>query len=335
MCIRDRYITAVVPYYPGARQDKKKGRTREGISAGLFARMLQSAGADRVMTVEIHNDAIAGMFNPCFTNLENVFLTKHLVSWLETQKLVGEVIVSPDVGYLERARAYAEALSADLAALSKERDYSKPNQIYHSTLIGDVSGKNILLKENLYHYHRKRNKIMGNEDSPNSAEEIVEQRGIVSNQLSKDGISNESLGNDHIGVEILSVKPGELYEAISTLKRYGFNYLQCQGGYDEGPGKSLVSFYHLISLGDIQEIKEIKEIRVKVFLKRDSDLSVPSLYKIFKGSDWQERETYDMFGINYADHPNPKRLLMPEDWRGWPLRKDYIQPDFYELQDAY
>ena len=88
---------------------------------------------------------------------------------------------------------------------------------------------------------------MGNENSPNSAENIVEKRGIVSNQLSKDGILNESLGNDHIGVEILSVKPEELYEAIYTLKKYGFNYLQCQGGYDEGPGKSLVSFYHLIS----------------------------------------------------------------------------------------
>ena len=95
---------------------------------------------------------------------------------------------------------------------------------------------------------------MGNENSPNTAEEIVEQRGIVSKQLSKDGILNESLGNDHIGVEILSVKPGELLEAISTLKKYGFNYLQCQGGYDEGPGKSLVSFYHLISLGDLSLI---------------------------------------------------------------------------------
>ena len=76
-------------------------------------------------------------------------------------------------------------------------------------------------------------------------------------------------------------------------------------------------------------------LALKVFLKRDSDLSIPSLYKLFKGSDWQERETYDMYGINFIDHPNPKRLLMPEDWRGWPLRKDYIQPDFYELQDAY
>ena len=86
---------------------------------------------------------------------------------------------------------------------------------------------------------------------------------------------------------------------------------------------------------DLQKIEKIREVRLKVFLKRDSDLSIPSLYKIFKGSDWQERETFDMYGINFIDHPNPKRLLMPEDWRGWPLRKDYIQPDFYELQDAY
>ena len=82
---------------------------------------------------------------------------------------------------------------------------------------------------------------MEKENLPKSTEEIVEQKGVVSNQLSEDGITNESLGNDHIGVEILSVKPENLYEAISTLKGYGFNYLQCQGGYDEGPGKSLVS----------------------------------------------------------------------------------------------
>ena len=168
-----------------------------------------------------------------------------------------------------------------------------------------------------------------------SKEELIIQRGLNSKILIDEGIENESLGTDHIGIELISVKPSNLYKAISKLKLLGFNYLQCQGGYDEGPGKRLVSFYHLISIGDLKKIKEVKEVRVKVFLNRDSDLSIPSLYSIFKGSDWQERETYDMFGINFADHPCPKRLLMPEDWRGWPLRKDYIQPDFYELQDAY
>ena len=177
---------------------------------------------------------------------------------------------------------------------------------------------------------------MENDDQLNSSsEELIKKRGLISDQLFSDGIENQSLGDDHIGIEILSVEPNMLYEAISKLKTYGFNYLQCQGGYDEGPGKSLVSFYHLISLEDIDKLTEVKEIRVKVFLKRDSDLSIPSLYNLFRGSDWQERETYDMFGINFSNHPCPKRLLMPEDWRGWPLRKDYIQPDFYELQDAY
>ena len=71
------------------------------------------------------------------------------MSWLKDNSLIGDVVVSPDVGYLERARAYAEELSADLAALSKERDYSKPNQVFRSTLIGDVSDKNILLVDDI------------------------------------------------------------------------------------------------------------------------------------------------------------------------------------------
>ena len=176
---------------------------------------------------------------------------------------------------------------------------------------------------------------MEQENLPDPTETALEKKGPISQKLSKDGIPNDSLDSDHIGIEIISVEPNNLYEAVSLLKNYGFNYLQCQGGYDEGPGKNLVSFYHLISVDDLSKLEKIKEVRLKVFLKRDSDLSIPSLYKIFKGSDWQERETYDMYGINFADHPNLKRLLMPEDWRGWPLRKDYIQPDFYELQDAY
>jgi ribose-phosphate pyrophosphokinase len=143
------FVTAVLPYYPGARQDKRKGRTREGISAGLFARMLTAAGAHRVLTVEIHNDSIAGMFDASQTTLETVYLTKHMVNWIQQHDINGEVVVAPDVGGLERARWYAERLSADLAALSKERDYSSPNSVVRSTLIGQVAERDVLLVDDI------------------------------------------------------------------------------------------------------------------------------------------------------------------------------------------
>jgi len=142
-------ITAVLPYYPGGRQDKRKGFTREGITAGLFARMLQGAGADRVLTVEIHNEAIGGMFDPRFARMENLFLTRHFADWLGNHGLLGEVVVAPDVGGLERARRYAAVLSADLAALSKERDYSMPNTVVRSSLIGAVDGRDVLLVDDI------------------------------------------------------------------------------------------------------------------------------------------------------------------------------------------
>ena len=89
---------------------------------------------------------------------------------------------------------------------------------------------------------------MEKENQINSPDGQLEKTGVISEKLKKDGITNETLGSDHIGVEIIAVQPNNLYKAVSTLKSYGFNYLQCQGGYDEGPGKKLVSFYHFISL---------------------------------------------------------------------------------------
>jgi ribose-phosphate pyrophosphokinase len=142
-------VTAVVPYYPSARQDKRKGRTREGISAGLVARMLQSAGASRVLTVEIHNEAISGMFDPARCQLENVYLHNHLAPWACEQGLTGESVVSPDVGGLERARRYAERLHLHLAAISKQRDYSRASVVRTSTLIGNVDGHDVTLVDDI------------------------------------------------------------------------------------------------------------------------------------------------------------------------------------------
>ena len=159
--------------------------------------------------------------------------------------------------------------------------------------------------------------------------------GPISEWLSRNGLNNIPLDEDHLGIEVIKVDPNNLLSIIEALKNDGFNYLQCQGGYDEGPGLNIVCFYNLIEMSESKNDVSPREVRLKVFLARDGDLTVPSIYGLFRGADWQERETFDMYGVNFQGHPHPKRLLMPEDWKGWPLRKDYIQPDFYEMQDAY
>jgi len=80
---------------------------------------------------------------------------------------------------------------------------------------------------------------MEKDDLAKSSEIAIESEGLISQSLSKDGIPNQSLINDHLGIENISVEPRKLYDAVSFLRSYGFNYLQCQGGYDEGQGKTL------------------------------------------------------------------------------------------------
>lgn len=161
---------------------------------------------------------------------------------------------------------------------------------------------------------------------------VTLERGPVSQFLADNGFEHQYLGRDAVGVELLEVERDFLLPLCTALYAYGFNYLECQCGYDLGAGQPLVSLYHLIKLSDGADRPQ--EVRLQVKLPRQ-DPRLPSVYWIWKSADWQERETYDMYGIVFEGHPNLKRILMPEDWIGWPLRKDYITPDFYELQDAY
>ena len=163
-------------------------------------------------------------------------------------------------------------------------------------------------------------------------ESAIVEAGKVSQWLTQNGFEHEALAADNLGVEILKVDRDFLIPMSTALYAYGFNYMQCQCAYDQGPGQDLVSVYHLAELTD--NASKPEEVRVKVFVPRE-DPRVPSVYWIWKAADFQERESYDMYGIVYEGHPNLKRILMNEDWVGWPLRKDYISPDFYELQDAY
>lgn len=177
---------------------------------------------------------------------------------------------------------------------------------------------------------------MAEAENPQAEEQTTDAQIVPAGQtaswLAENDFGVESLEPDHLGVEMIRVEPEFLLPIATALYAYGFNYLQCQGAFDLGPGKELVSFYHLIKVADNAD--KPQEVRIKVFLPRDNPV-VPSVYWIWKAADWQERESYDMYGIIYQGHPNLKRILMPEDWVGWPLRKDYVSPDFYELQDAY
>lgn len=165
-----------------------------------------------------------------------------------------------------------------------------------------------------------------------TAESQLVEAGKVSRWLTENGFANEAIEPDHSGTEVIKVDRQFLLPIATALYAYGFNYMQFQCGYDLGAGQDLVSVYHLIKMSDNADRPE--EVRIKVFLPRE-DPRVPSVYWIWKTADFQERESFDMYGIVYEGHPNLKRILMPEDWVGWPLRKDYISPDFYELQDAF
>lgn len=140
-------VTLVVPYLPGSRQDKRKGWAREGVSTGLFARMFEAAGVSMVLTVEPHNEAVIGCYGRSV--FEGITITKSFSRFLEASGLRCDVVASTDVGGLEMARAFAACMRCDIVALSKERDYSQPNVVSRSTLLGDVDGRSVLIIDDI------------------------------------------------------------------------------------------------------------------------------------------------------------------------------------------
>ena len=128
-------ITAVVPYFGYARQDKKVA-PRVPISAKLVANMLTVAGANRIITMDLHAGQIQGFFD---IPVDNIFAAPLLLDYIGNQFNDDLVVVSPDAGGVERARAFAKRLDADLAIIDKRR--SAPNQAKAMAVIGDVNDK--------------------------------------------------------------------------------------------------------------------------------------------------------------------------------------------------
>lgn len=138
-------ITAVIPYYGYARQDRRSRSARVPITAKLVANMLDTAGADRVLTVDLHADQIQGFFD---IPVDNVYASPLLLGDVWRQKYENLIVVSPDVGGVVRARALAKRLGdADLAIIDKRRPKANVSEIMH--IIGDVDGRTCVMVDDL------------------------------------------------------------------------------------------------------------------------------------------------------------------------------------------
>jgi len=136
-------ITAVIPYFGYARQDRKD-QPRVAISAKLVANLLSTAGADRILTMDLHSASIQGFFDIPFDHL---YALPIFLKVLKKQSNHNLVVVAPDVGSSGRAQSYAKRLKAGLCLVDKKR--SKANKIKSATLIGNVEGKNVLLVDDI------------------------------------------------------------------------------------------------------------------------------------------------------------------------------------------
>ncbi len=139
-----RRITAVIPYYGYARQDRKT-QPRMPITAKLVADLISTAGADRLLCLDLHAGQIQGFFN---IPVDNLYVTPVLLSAIrERSELRVVVVVSPDAGGVERARAYAKRLDATLAIVDKRRERANVAEVLH--IIGDVTGETCLLVDDI------------------------------------------------------------------------------------------------------------------------------------------------------------------------------------------
>ncbi|MBN3859411.1 ribose-phosphate diphosphokinase [Neisseriaceae bacterium PsAf] len=137
-------ITAAIPYFGYARQDRRPRSARVPISAKLVANMLDKAGIDRVLTVDLHADQIQGFFD---IPVDNVYATPILTHDIQEQRLKNIIVVSPDIGGVVRARAAAKVLNSELAIIDKRRP--KANVAEVMNIIGEVENKTCLLFDDM------------------------------------------------------------------------------------------------------------------------------------------------------------------------------------------
>ena len=138
-----RHITAVIPYFGWARQDRKD-KPRVPIGAKLIAKLIETAGATRIITMDLHADQIQGFFEK---PVDHLYASTIFIPYIESLKLDDLTIASPDMGGSKRAYAYSKFLNSNVVICYKQRE--KANVISHMELIGDVKNKNVVLVDDM------------------------------------------------------------------------------------------------------------------------------------------------------------------------------------------
>ncbi len=139
-----RRITAVIPYFGYARQDRRPRSTRVPISAKVVANLLETVGVERVLTMDLHADQIQGFFD---IPVDNIYASPVLLTDLKAKNYSDLVVVSPDVGGVVRARALAKQLGCDLAIIDKRRPKANVSEVMH--VIGEIDGRNCVIMDDM------------------------------------------------------------------------------------------------------------------------------------------------------------------------------------------
>ena len=139
-----RRITAVIPYFGYARQDRRPRSTRVPISAKVVANLLETVGVERVLTMDLHADQIQGFFD---IPVDNIYASPVLLSDVKSKNYNNLVVISPDVGGVVRARALAKQLGCDLAIIDKRRPTANVSEVMH--VIGEIEGRNCVIMDDM------------------------------------------------------------------------------------------------------------------------------------------------------------------------------------------
>jgi ribose-phosphate pyrophosphokinase len=139
-----RRITAVIPYFGYARQDRRPRSTRVPISAKVVANLLETVGVERVLTMDLHADQIQGFFD---IPVDNIYASPVLLADLKSKNYKDLVVISPDVGGVVRARALAKQLGCDLAIIDKRRAAANVSEVMH--VIGEIEGRNCVVMDDM------------------------------------------------------------------------------------------------------------------------------------------------------------------------------------------